>query len=132
MSTVHYRNAVILVDGYLLSGTFAELGVQYGCEVLDETAFGDTTRIHKAGLLTASVDGRGHLEFGVGSPEAVLFNAIGVDGTVLLLFPDGITEGSATNRGFGMLSVVNVFEIGGQVGTILPFRMSAASRGIEP
>jgi hypothetical protein len=131
MATVHYRNAKILVNGVLLSTFFNELAIQYGAEMLDETAFGDTTRINKGGLFTATITGKGFIELGSNSVEELLFALVGLDGTPLVLFPDGIIEGSAT--GFGMLATISAFNLApGTVGTLYTFDFSAASRGIDP
>lgn len=131
MATVLYRNAVILIDGYLLSAYFSEFGVDYSAETLDETAFGDTTRINKGGLFNAKMSGKAHAEFGVGL-EDILFNRVGTDGTVVAVFPDGITVGTQTKMGYAMLGVLDTFTIGGAVGTLLPIDISVSSRGIEP
>lgn len=130
MSTVHYRNAVLLVNGSLLSASFNELAVSHSAEMLDATTFGYLTRINKGGLQVAEVSGRGLCEFGSGAVEDILFGLVDVDGTVIVVFPDGIVEGSPT--GYAMLGVLNQFNIGGQVGTILPFDMAAQGRGVVP
>src|SRR5262245_52388016 len=132
MATIHFRNAVIIIGGAHLSGTFNEINVDYGSETLDETAFGDTTRINKGGLYTATITGKRFVEFGTNGVEDVLFGAVGTDGTPIIIFADGITEGTTTDKGFAMLGVVSAFNIGSQVGTVLPFDMTVSSRGITP
>jgi hypothetical protein len=133
MASVHYRDAYIIVDGAALRASFSELSIEMGSETLDETAFGDTTRTNKGGLLTGSVSGRGHCEFGANEVEAVLFALVGVDGTPVVVFPDGITPGSSqAGTGYAMLGVVDVFKVGGAVGTLLPFEMSMQTRGVVP
>lgn len=131
MATVHFRNAVILVNGSLLSANFNEFGVEYGAETLDETSFGDTTRINKGGLLIATMTGRGFLEFGESSVEEVLFDLVGVDGTVICVFADGVTEGTTTDKGFAMRGVLSELNIGSAVGTLLPFTFTAMGRGLD-
>lgn len=131
MPTVHYRDAVIFIDGYLLSARFSEFGVDYGCETLDETAFGDSTRLSKGGLYTARMNGKAHAEFGV-SLEDVLFNRVGVDGTLVIVFPNGITVGTQTDMGYAMFGVIDTFNMGGAVGTLLPIDIAVSSRGVDP
>lgn len=131
MATVHYRNAKLLIDGAHLSTSLNELTVSYAAEMLDETAFGDTTRINKGGLFTATISGGGHCEFEALGIEDIIFNRVGTDGTVITVFPDGITEGTQTLRGYAMLGVVNEFMIGGSVGTLLPITFSCEGRGLS-
>jgi hypothetical protein len=132
MATVHYRDAKLLIDGSNLSASLNELSVEYAAEMLDETAFGDDTRINKGGLLTAAISGGGHAEFEAESVEDIVFNRVGTDGTVIVVFPNGITEGTVTDMGYAMLGVVESFTLGDAVGTLLPFTMAAMGRGIVP
>ena len=132
MATVHYRDARILVDGSDLSASLNELSVEQSAEMLDETAFGDDTRVNKAGLFTDMINGAGHAEFEAEAIEDIVFNRVGTDGTVFVVFPNGITEGSVTDMGFAMLGVLESFTLGGPVGSLLPISFSAQSRGIVP
>lgn len=132
MATVNFRNARILIDGASLHASFNELSVEQGAEMLDETAFGDDTRVNKGGLLTAMISGGGHAEFEANAVEDIVFNRIGTDGTVIVVFPNGITEGTQTEMGYAMLGVLSEFTLGGSVGSLLPFTMTAESRGIVP
>jgi hypothetical protein len=132
MSTIHYRNAKILIGGYHLSGSFAEFNVEYGSETLDQTAFGDTSRQFRGGLLTSRMGGRAHCEFGTGAIENVLFGLVGTDGLPVVAFPDGITVGSQSLAGFAMLGTIDTFDIGSAVGTLLPISFGVASNGIDP
>ena len=132
MATVHFRNAKILIDGSNLSASLNELSVEYAAEMLDETAFGDTTRINKGGLLTGRITGAGFAEFEANAIEDIVFGRVGTDGTVIVVFPDGITEGTTTNKGYGMLGVVEAFTLGGAVGALLPFTMACEGRGLIP
>lgn len=133
MSTVVFRRAKLLVDGSELSANFSDgPSVEFSAEILDETAHGDDTRIRKGGLFMERISGGGHAEFGSGALEEIVFNRVGVDGTVLCVFPDGITEGSQTARGYAMLGAIEEFVVGGKVGDLLPFTFAANGRGIIP
>jgi hypothetical protein len=73
-----FRQAKILVDGAELSASFADgPTVEYGAETQDETAHGDSARINKGGLFTATISGGGHCEFGANGVEDILFNRVG-------------------------------------------------------
>lgn len=131
MATVHYINAVLLVDGYDLSGKVNQLTVNYGAETLDATTFGaGGTRIRKGGLLHAEVSGRGFWDTS-GDPDSALFSRIGTDTTVTAIFPEGITEGSTgVGSGFAMKGVVGTYNIGGTVGELMPFEFQVDSQGV--
>lgn len=133
MPTLVYRQAKLLVDGCELSASFTEgPSVEVSCEMLDETAHGDTTRINKGGLFTVAMSGSGSCEFGSGNVFEQCFNRVGVDGTVIAVFANGITPGTITDKGYAMLGVLEDFTIGGAVGALLPFSFSAQGRGTLP
>lgn len=129
MATVHYRNAVLLVEGGDFSGQVSDLAVNYSCEVLDGTAMGDTARHKVGGLLVAQITGKMWFQSGVGLPENILFPTITND-VVVSIYPDGLIEGSsAAGSGFSMRAVSNQFNIGGAVGTLLPINFQFTGRG---
>lgn len=131
MATVLFTDAHILVNGSSLRASLTGLTVDYNAELLDETAFGDDTRIHKGGLFVADITVRGHLEFGSDGVEDVFFNAVGDDNTIIVVFADGITEGTTTDKGYAMRGVVESFNFGSAVGTLLPFDMVCRGQGLS-
>lgn len=131
MATLHFRNAKIFVDGFDLSGDSATINVAYSAEMLDETAFGDTTRIRKGGLLVADVTGSGYWNAAAGTVERILFDIVGTDDKIITVFANGLTEGTSTDKGFSFKGVVEHYNIGGDVGTLLPFDFAIQGRGIE-
>lgn len=147
MATILYRNAQLLVNGADFAGALHELALDYSAEMLDETTFGDDTRVFKGGLFSGGMSGKAFFDGAVGA-DAVLFRGVGdgnslttnqafmsgvlVEDTLLVLFPDGVTEGSlTTGRGFAMKGELEAFNIGGTVGALLDVSFSAQSRGIE-
>lgn len=134
-----FSNAKIFVDGFALAGDFESIELAYSAEILDETTFGDTTRIHRGGLKTADVSGSGFWSADVTTAQSadvvdrILFGIVGSDDKVITLFADGITEGSTDNdkKGYAMKGVVNEFNIGGTVGALLPFNFAMMGAGIE-
>lgn len=134
MATVLYRNAVVVVDGSDISASLNELTADYAAEILDETCFGDDTRVHKGGLLMATISGKGFVDTGDASAiEPVLFNDTGVDDEVVAVFPNGVVEGALTGDGMGyaMKGVASEFQIGGAVGALLPLSFTFEGRGID-
>jgi hypothetical protein len=133
MATILYRNAVCVFDSADISASLNELGVEFSAEILDETCFGDDTRIHKAGLLMAKMAGKGFAEFGDNLIEPVLFNDNGLDDVVVVVFPNGVVEGATVGDGIGyaMKGVASEYQIGGGVGALLPISFSFEGRGVD-
>ena len=121
MATVYLRNVRIFVDGYELSGDFNEIAMDYSAEMLDETSFGDSTRIRKGGLKIVDVSGGGNWNGDAGTVGRILFDIVGTDDKVISVFANGVTEGTTTDKGFSTKGVVSEFNIGDSVGTLLPF-----------
>lgn len=130
MATKHFRNAKVLVHGHELSGDFQSIEIAHSAEMLDETTFGDSTRVYKGGLTVTDVSGSGLWNPSVGQVEDLMFGIIGSDDKVIALFPDGITEGTVTEMGYAMKGVVCEYNIGGPVGALLPFNFKVYGRGI--
>lgn len=129
MATVVYKNAVLLVDGASLATALTELTASLSAEMLDDTHFGDDTRVNKGGLLYCEVSGKGHAEFESGGIESVLFGDVGVDDVVVTVFPDGVVEGSTGDgAGYMMLGVASMLTLGEAAGGLLGIDFSFASR----
>lgn len=130
MATLILTDAKILVGGFDVSANSNEVTVEYGAEMLDATAFGDTTRKRVGGLSTARLTGRGWWDSPV--PDKNFFEAIGVDDDVVSVFPTAIIEGStSTGSGFAFKSVVARYNPAGRVGDLFAFDLEAEGRGIE-
>lgn len=146
MPTIVYKNAIILINGAEVHASLNEFAAMYAAEMLDETTFGDDTRINKGGLKRGSMNGKGFFDSVIGA-EQIVFQNIGfgsqvnnpayqsgsiVEDTILLCFPDGVTEGATTvGMGYAMKTVMEKFQIGGAVGIVTPIEFGAQSRGIE-
>ena len=92
---------------------------------------GDSTRVNAGGLDTATVNGSGFWNGGTGNADDALFGLVGEDQKVLTLFPDGLTEGSTTAKGYAMKSVLANYNIGNTVGDMLTFDLTAESAGTD-
>ena len=131
MATIVYKNAVVILNGLAMQGSLNELSVEYSAELLDETCFGDDTRVRKGGLFMASISGRGHFEGGTGEIEQVLFSNVGLDDVIISVYPDAVTEGSiTTGMGYAMKGMLETFTLGEAVGNLLAVTFAANSRGI--
>jgi hypothetical protein len=132
VSTVHFRNAKIFAAGYELSGDSNAVAIALAAEMLDETCFGDLTRIHKGGLTTVAVSGSGCWDAAAGHVDQVAFGLVGVDDTLITVFPNGLTEGAIGSlAGFACKGVVESYPLRGDVGSLLAFELSIQGRGIE-
>lgn len=100
-------------------------------EMLDETAFGDSTRIHKGGLTVIDITGSGHYDSAAGTVDRILFGIVGTDDQVVTVFANGITEGTSTDKGFSFKGVVDHYNLSGDVGSLLEFDWAIMGRGIE-
>lgn len=130
MATIVFKDAVMLIDGSSLETALQELNVEYGAEMLDATVFGLNTRTNKGGLYTGSMSGRGIFKTEV-NVEGVFFGKNGLDGSVCVVFPEGVTEGSgSTGRGVAMLGVVEQFDLGGAVGTLGSITWAVRTQGL--
>lgn len=128
MSTLHFRNAKIEVNGVDLSSFFDSIAINYSSEVLDQTAFGQTTRIHKGGLLAWQITGQANQDFSSGAVDGTLFSLVGTS-VCIEVRPQNICS-TAINpiySGIALLSKYN--PVGGNVGTLLkaPLTLDAMS-----
>lgn len=133
MSTIVYKNARAFINDADIAAQLTELAVEYSAEILDETTYGDDTRVHKGGLKMGKISGKGWFDdayaaLGLQNVESLTFGLVGTDDIVISVFPDSITEGSQS--GYAMKGVLSEFKIGDPVGTVLSLSFSAESRGI--
>lgn len=129
MSTVHFRDARIFVDGFDLSANHNNVSVEMKVDVLDQTTFGYVTRIHRGGLTDIGITGKGFWDPTPAFVDRVMFALVGVDDKVATLFPNGITEGA--QQGFASKGVLEHYNVSGEVGSLLNFDMAFQGRGID-
>jgi len=129
MSTVVLTNAVILYGGSNFSADQNEVTVEYSAEMLDTTVFGDDTRKNTGGLKDATISGTGFWSGGSQNADDILFGLVGSDVEPLTVFGDGITEGQT--GGYSMKAVIENYNIGSMVGSMLTFDLTARTRGVQ-
>lgn len=126
MSTQVLTDAAVLVDGYDLTGVANALALDLGAEMKDATTFGNDTRVNKAGLKTATANVRGFYDTGAaGDPDKALFDRVGSSALPVSLIPVR-TQGE---RAFLFTAAGAVYELGAQVGELLPFSVDLANDG---
>ena len=129
MATLVMTNATILYGGSNFSADQNEVSVEYSAETLDTTAFGDATRQNTGGLKDGTISGSGFWSGGSQNADDILFGLVGGDIEPLTVFADGVTEGEAS--GYSMKAVIENYNIGGSVGSMLTFNLTAKTRGVE-
>lgn len=124
------KDTKVYMDGYDLSGDLNATSFDYGAEMLDETHFGDGARVNSPGLLTARMQHEGHWRAGGGGPDDAIFARLGVANVVTTLTPE---TGAVGEVAFTFRAMHPEYDIGGQVGELLPFSVTAeGDDGIAP
>ena len=128
MATIHYRNPKVEVNGVDLSDNFSSAALNLSAEMLDETAFGDTTRIRKGGLFDWSIELNAHQDFVSGEVDSTFFALVGVTACIELR-PQNIcsTVINPIYSGIGIIESYN--PIGGDVGSLLDAPITIQSAG---
>ena len=115
--SVVLTDAKVFFAGYDLSGQHNRIELTHEVEPLDNTTFGSTTRTRTKGLFNSRATGAGFWQAGTGNVDAVTFESLALDGALVMLFPEAITEG-ATSTGSGYMFKVTESRVtfGGAVG----------------
>lgn len=127
MATVVWRNAYFWLNGVDYADQIESLTLNFGSEMLDETAMGDDTRVNKGGLKTWSVEVNAHQDFGSGKTGANLFSLVGST-TCFEIRPLNSCS-TAINPSFTGIGILENFPpVGGAVGSLLdvPFTLQSA------
>ncbi len=146
MAIILFRNAIVALNGAILTGSLHDLTLDYGAEVLDGTRMGDDTRRKVAGLFMGKIAGKGYFDGavdfepilfrGIGDASSLVLNpayqsAVEIEDSLFVIFPDGLTEGATTTgMGYALKGVLTTFTLGGTVGTLLDIAFAAESRGV--
>ena len=128
--SIFYTNASLYYGGYSLASQHNRLGLDYSVEALDETVFGtDGTRKFRGGLRAYTLNGEGFFNAGVDTVHQVFMDSHAVLDVGVMVFPETFAEGAtSTGSGYMFRAVELNYTIGGQVGELLPFTVSASGR----
>lgn len=130
MAVHKFTNAAIYLAQYDVSGDHNAVTLEQGVEALDKTVFGNTTRAHLGGLLTASAKGQGFLSYGTAEIETILNATFNTPDTPVTVGPLG--AGAAERAYFTKALSTKVKPLGGTVGDIHAFEWSADGSGGVP
>lgn len=129
MATFVLTDAKIWINEIDLSATSNQLNLEYAAEALDETAFGDATRIMKGGLKTISLGISGHFNeddatLGGGAYNDELFDDVGTNNVLIGISPEG---GTAGDTAYLFQAFQANYNISGGIGELLAFSIDASA-----
>jgi len=115
MATQTLTNSKLWMSEYDLSGDLNAIAADYGAELKDNTTFGDSTRSNQGGLKEAKMSLSGYWQ---STPDAFLFNQIGVSGEPMTCSPQTGADGEVA---FTMKALAGNYNPGGAVGDMFAF-----------
>ena len=129
MATINFRNAYFALQGIDISADVESITINYGSEMLDETAMGDDTRVNKGGLKTWSIDFNVHQDFATTTdPDALIWPLVG--STTCFEIRAAATTVAATNPSWSGIGVIESYTpVGGSVGSLLDAAGTIQSAG---
>jgi hypothetical protein len=128
MATIVYRNAYFWVNGVDYSSDTSELTLNYKAEMLDETAFGDDTRIKKGGLKVWDLSAKFHQDFSSAHVGSALFALVGTT-TCVEMRPLNSCS-TQINPSFTGIAILESFPpMAGAVGSLLDVSAAFQSAG---
>lgn len=125
------KNCKAYLDGYDLTGNSNKVELNYSADSLENTVFSATTKSRQAGLKNVEVNLEGFWEAGVGKIDAAMganLDAGGLVGKIITLCPTG---GAANEPFFSFENIFGEFQLGAQVGELLPFSYSGGGSDDE-
>lgn len=130
MASTVLRDAKIYLGGYDFSAQMSAVALEHSAEMLDETTFGQVTRINKGGLqgIVGSCEGLWDSTEDVGV-DPVQFARVGGAKLPVILSPDG---GQVGERAYLFESVTSEYSPGGAVGELLRFSLSMEGGNGQP
>jgi len=120
-----FTNAKVQINSFDLSAYSPSVSLNYASEILDQTAFGDTTRSRIGGLFDWSFDMQFHYDCSTAGPEASLWALIGTTSCIEVR-PVNVCS-SANNPTYSGICVLDSFNYGGSVGGLLVASSKAMS-----
>lgn len=123
----HFRDAKVQVGSVDLSVYTPSVTINYAAEMLDQTAFGDTTRSRLGGLKDWSFDLSFHYDCSTAGPEATLWPLVGTTSCWEVRAVNACS--SANNPIYSGIGVLENHNYGGAVGSLLTINCTVQSNG---
>ena len=118
MAVFHFRDASVTINSVDLSDHIRSVTINYGAEILDKTAMGDSSRTRLAGLKDWSVDIEFNQDFAAAEVDATLFSLVGSTDFTIAIRPTS-TGASATNPNFNGRCLLETYPpLGNAVGEL--------------
>lgn len=122
-------NAKIYLDGSDVTGDHNEIKLSSSIAMLDDTRFGQDTKVNTPGLADYSISGKGFWSAAaLTSIDPTLFATIGGAGSILSVSPDA---GAVGDMAYILKTLNGSYMVGASVGDALPFEISAGARGTK-
>lgn len=128
ITTIVYRNAMLLVGSVDMSQWVHDLTLNYSAEILDQTAMGNDTRVKKGGLFNWSIDVTFHQDETAAAVDATLFSLVGTTSCIEIR-PQNSCSTVINPRYFGIGVLANYPPLGGGVGSLLDTKAQWQSAG---
>lgn len=123
-------DSLLYLDQYRLTSKVREGSLTIGAETLDKTAWGDTTRLYRAGLNTVQLSTAGHQDFAsaaTGGVDVVLNTELTADTSIITV---GADAGSAGDIVYSMeAKAMSYVPIQGAVGDLGSWALEAQGAG---
>lgn len=128
MATLNFRNAYVFINGVDMADMTESVTLNYGSEMLDETAMGDDSRVNKGGLKTWSIDLNFHQDYDTAHVDATIWPLVGTT-TCFDIRPLN-QDSSGVNPRFVGIGIIESYQpMGGAVGSLLDAPVTIQSAG---
>lgn len=118
-------NSRLYWDEYALTSSLKEGSFAISTEALDKTAWGDTTRVQRAGLHSVSISASGHQSHGTGEIDDLLNSQLGVQDSIISMGANVSAEGDIMYVAQGVMT--SYVPLQGAVGDLSSFAIEAVS-----
>lgn len=123
-------DARIYIDGHDLSAQANAVALEYAADMKDATTFGQTTRIHTAGLKSVVASVAGHWDSSATTAvDPALFARLGTEDVPVVIAP---AYSAAGDIAFLFRAVHAEYSLDGQVGELFPFTANLEGTGGQP
>ena len=112
-------------DQYAITSNLKEGSFAISTEALDKTAWGDTTRVQRAGLHAVSISASGHQSHGTGEIDDILNAQLGVQDSIISMGANVSAEGDILYTARGVMT--SYVPLQGAVGDLGSFAIEAVS-----
>ena len=131
MPSLALNDVKLFAAGHDLSGAMNACALEYAADLLDETTFGQTTRINKGGIKSVVANHQGFWDAGIATAvDPSVFARVGLEDMPIIIGPEG---GAFNALAYLFRAIHAEYAIGaGVVGELLPFSVAMEGTGGQP